>query len=57
MPITINGSGSVSGIDPGGLPDGCVVQDDLADGAAAVQEAIDGASTPEEIKVALEVTP
>lgn len=30
MPITINGSGTVTGINAGGLPDGCVTTDDLA---------------------------
>lgn len=32
MPITINGTGSITGIDPGGLPDGCITAPDL-DGA------------------------
>jgi len=30
MPITINGSGTVTGITPGGLPDGSITTDDLA---------------------------
>lgn len=30
MPITINGSGTVTGISAGGLPDGCVTGDDIA---------------------------
>jgi len=34
MPIVINGSGTVSGISVGGLPDGCVDADTLANGAA-----------------------
>ena len=34
MPITINGSGTVTGISVGGLPDGIVDTDMLADGAA-----------------------
>ena len=33
MPITINGSGSISGLSVGGLPDGCVDTDTLANGA------------------------
>lgn len=33
MPITINGSGAVTGISAGGLPDGCVTTDDLANSA------------------------
>ena len=32
MPIVLNGSGTVSGISAGGLPDGCVTADDLASG-------------------------
>ena len=34
MPITINGSGSITGLAVGGLPDGCVDADTLAAGAA-----------------------
>lgn len=30
MSITINGSGTITGISAGGLPDGCVTSDDLA---------------------------
>ena len=30
MPITINGSGTLTGISAGGLPDGCVTGDDIA---------------------------
>ena len=30
MAITINGAGTITGISAGGLPDGCVVADDLA---------------------------
>jgi hypothetical protein len=30
MPITINGSGTVTGISAGGLPDGCITTDDIA---------------------------
>jgi len=29
MPITLNGSGTVTGISAGGLPDGCIVTADL----------------------------
>ena len=32
MPITINGSGTVTGLAVGGLPDGCVDTDTLASG-------------------------
>ena len=31
MPITINGSGTVTGISAGGLPDDCIVTADIAD--------------------------
>jgi hypothetical protein len=31
MPITINGSGTVTGISAGGLPDGCIQTADVAD--------------------------
>lgn len=31
MPITINGSGTVTGISAGGLPDGCIVTADIVD--------------------------
>ena len=34
MPIVINGSGTISGISVGGLPDGCVDADTLASGLA-----------------------
>lgn len=34
MPISINGSGSITGLSAGGLPDGCVTAGDLAAGAA-----------------------
>ena len=34
MPITINGDGSITGLSVGGLPDGCVDADTLANGAA-----------------------
>jgi hypothetical protein len=33
MPITINGSGTIGGINTGGLPDGCIATDDLANNA------------------------
>jgi hypothetical protein len=42
MPITINGSGTVTGISAGGLPDGCISEADLA--SAAVTNAKLGAS-------------
>lgn len=30
MPIAINGTGTITGINAGGLPDGCITTDDLA---------------------------
>ena len=33
MPIGINGTGTITGLNPGGLPDGCITTDDLAAGA------------------------
>ena len=36
MPVTINGSGSITGLAVGGLPDGCVDADTLAAGAAVL---------------------
>jgi len=38
MPITINGSGTVTGISAGGLPDGCITTADL-DSAVPVAKA------------------
>ena len=34
MPIEINGSGTITGITAGGLPNGCITADDLASGVA-----------------------
>ena len=33
MPISISGSGTITGINTGGLPDGCIATADLADNA------------------------
>lgn len=33
MPIILNGSGSINGLNPDGLPDSCITTNDLADGA------------------------
>tara|TARA_B100001769_G_scaffold269446_1_gene259297 strand:- start:573 stop:1121 length:549 start_codon:yes stop_codon:yes gene_type:complete len=35
MPVTINGDGSITGLSVGGLPDGCVDTDTLANSAAS----------------------
>jgi hypothetical protein len=43
MPITINGTGTVTGITAGGLPDGCVATSDIADGAVVNSKVADGA--------------
>ncbi len=45
MPITINGSGTVTGISVGGLPDGCVDADTLAAGAGGISVADQWRST------------
>tara|TARA_R100000353_G_scaffold89690_1_gene66324 strand:- start:272 stop:730 length:459 start_codon:yes stop_codon:yes gene_type:complete len=49
MPITINGSGTITGISAGGLPDGSVTNDDLATGISSSKlsgalPAIDGSN-------------
>ena len=44
MAVTINGSGTVTGISAGGLPDGCVVTADVAD-ANITAAKLDGAQT------------
>jgi len=45
MPITINGSGTVTGINAGGLPDGVITSDDLASSAFATTAQKDGTHT------------
>ena len=50
MPITINGSGTVTGISAGGLPDGCIVTADIADNNVTTAK-IDNISVTE-IKIA-----
>jgi hypothetical protein len=42
MPITINGSGTVTGISAGGLPDGVITTDDIAAGAATTAKLTGG---------------
>jgi hypothetical protein len=44
MPITINGSGTVTGISAGGLPDDCIVTADIAD-ANVTAAKLSGAQT------------
>lgn len=36
MPIALNGSGTITGISAGGLPDGCVTGDDIANNAVTI---------------------
>lgn len=43
MPITINGSGTVTGISAGGLPDGVITTDDIAAGAVTPSRLSTGA--------------
>ena len=45
MPITINGSGTVTGITAGGLPDDCIVTADIADSNVTTPKVSDGAIT------------
>jgi len=42
MPITINGSGTVTGISAGGLPDGVITTDDIAAGAVTQAKRSEG---------------
>ena len=45
MPITINGTGSISGIVAGGLPDGSINNADLATDAVSTSKILNGAVT------------
>lgn len=45
MPITINGSGSLTGLSVGGLPDGSVNNADLASNAVSTSKILNGAVT------------
>jgi hypothetical protein len=45
MPITINGSGTITGISAGGLPDGTIQQADLATGVAGTGPAFSAYQT------------
>jgi len=44
MPITINGTGTVTGISAGGLPDGVITTDDIAAGAVTTPKITGGPS-------------
>lgn len=50
MPITINGSGTVTGITAGGLPDGCIVTADIVDNNVTAAKIADNTIT--ELKLA-----
>ena len=54
MPVTINGDGSITGLAVGGLPDGCVDTDTLANGAAT--QAKRSYATNEVVQVATTTT-
>lgn len=45
MPITIDGAGTISGLSTGGLPNGSVVQADLASGVAGTGPAFEATKT------------
>jgi hypothetical protein len=45
MPITINGTGTITGISAGGLPDSCITSDDIATDAITSVKLVDGAVT------------
>ena len=45
MPITINGSGTVTGLSVGGLPDGSINNADLATDAVSTSKLLNGAVT------------
>lgn len=46
MPISINGTGTITGISAGGLPDASVTADELASSAVTTAKVSDGAITP-----------
>jgi len=46
MAITINGSGTITGVSAGGLPDGCVTADDIASlPSGSVLQVVEGSSS------------
>lgn len=46
MPISINGTGTITGISAGGLPDGCVTGDDIAANTITSSKLASGAANP-----------
>ena len=56
MAITINGAGTITGISAGGLPDGCVVADDLATDAVTTVKIDNGSVTDAKLASSLDLT-
>ena len=62
MPITLNGSGTVTGISAGGLPDGCITAAELATGVGGkvlqykVAKKTDGASVTDSSATGVEIS-
>lgn len=54
MAITINGAGTITGINAGGLPDGCVVADDLATDAVTTVKLDNGSVTDAKLASSLD---
>lgn len=57
MPITINGSGTVTGISAGGLPDGCIVTADIADSNVTTAKIDNGSITQDKIATTVVIVP
>ena len=57
MPITINGSGTVTGISAGGLPDGCIVTADIVDNNITEAKIANGAITQDKIATTVVIVP
>ena len=49
MPISINGTGTITGISAGGLPDGCITEADLSTAAVTTDKIAAGAVTTPKI--------
>ena len=56
MAITINGAGTITGISAGGLPDGCVVADDLATDAVTAIKIDNGSVTDAKLASSLDLS-
>ena len=56
MAITINGAGTITGISAGGLPDGCVVADDLATDAVTTLKIDNGSVTDAKLASSLDLS-